>query len=118
LTQEFSINKLPPGLNGSEGLMQMHWGMYAKIKQDWVWLIRQQMLKKHSGPVKIEFTRRSVQMMDLDNVGASFKVVGDALEEEGIIQDDSPKIVQHLIISWEKCRKRKVQGITVRIEDV
>jgi Holliday junction resolvase RusA-like endonuclease len=96
----------------------MHWGRYAKIKQDWVWLIKQQKLKKHIGPVKIEFTRRSVQMMDLDNVGASFKVVGDALEEEGIIQNDSPEIVEHLIINWEKCRKRKDQGITVRIEGV
>lgn len=118
MKQRIFINELPPGLNGSNGLKNMHYQQYSKEKKKWVWLVREQNPKKHSGKVRVNFTRVSTRMMDHDNTGASFKFVGDALEKCGVIVDDSPNYLTELIIGWEKAVSRKEQGVLIEIEDI
>lgn len=116
MEQTFFIPELPPMLNGKGGLQQMHWSKYQKIKKAWVWLIKAQKPKKHSGQVRITFTRHSSMVADPDNVAASFKVVGDALVANRIIEDDSFKFIVEFVVRWQKSA-RKDQGISVKIED-
>jgi Holliday junction resolvase RusA-like endonuclease len=118
MVQEIEIDQLPPSLNGKNGLLNLHWAKYQKIKKDWIWLVAFAKPEKHSGKVCITFTRKSTAPMDFDNIGASFKVVGDALEKNGIIKDDSPRTVTELLLRWEKASKRNEQGILIKIEDV
>lgn len=118
MKQTIIINKLPPGLNGSDGLKNMHYHQYSNKKKRWVWLVKEQNPKKHTGRVRVRFTRVSVRMMDFDNVGASFKFVGDALERCGVIVNDSPEYLTELILGWEKANSQKQQHIKIEIEDV
>lgn len=98
--------------------MQLHYHAYNNLKKDWVWMMKAYNAKKHDGSVKIHYTRVSTAPMDLDNVGASFKVVGDALVGAGVINDDSPDIVTELILNWQKAKNNDNQGIIIEIEDV
>lgn len=118
MKQTLQIYELPPGLNGSNGLMQMHWSKYRKLKERWLWLIKSEKPAVHEGMVEIRFTRYSTAPMDYDNLGASFKPIGDALEDCGIIEDDSPNTINKLILQWKKALSRKEQGVTIEIEDV
>ena len=118
MKQVITIQALPPGLNGSHGLKNMHHHVYSKQKKAWVWFVRAQNPKKHSGKVRVRFTRVSTRMMDMDNIGASFKFVGDALEKCSVIVDDSPKILTELSLGWEKAKSQKQQYVRIEIEDV
>ena len=118
MKQEIIINELPPGLNGSNGLKNMHYHKYSQEKKRWVWLIRSVNPQKHKGKVRVRFTRVSTRMMDFDNIGASFKFVGDALERNKVIKDDSPKILTELSLHWEKAGSQKKQYVKIEIEDV
>lgn len=118
MKQTIEIRKLPPGLNGSGGLMQLHYHAYNNLKKDWVWMMKAYGAKKHSGSVIIRYTRVSTAPMDLDNVGASFKVVGDSLVGAKIVTDDSPDILTELILNWKKAKNKDSQGIIIEIEDV
>lgn len=118
MKQTIFINELPPGLNGSNGLQQLHWAKYNKLKKEWVWLIKAENPDTHNGAVKVNYTRVSTNPMDLDNCAASFKVVGDGLVGCGVIEDDSPDILQELNVKWEKTSTKDNQGVRVVIEDV
>jgi len=118
MKQTIIVNELPPGLNGSNGLKNMHYHQYSKEKKKWVWLVREQNPKKHNGKVCVRFTRVSTRKMDMDNIGASFKFIGDALEKCGAIIDDSPNFLTELIIGWEKANSQKEQHVRIEIEDV
>lgn len=118
MKQTLIIQALPPGLNGSDGLKNMHYHAYSKRKKEWYWLVRSQDFDRHKGRVRIVFTRVSTRMMDMDNIGASFKFIGDALEKCKIIQDDSPKILTELSLRWEKAESQKKQYVKIEIEDV
>ena len=117
MNQIIIIDELPPGLNGSDGLKNMHYHKYSKEKKKWVWLIRSQNPQKHKGQVRVRFTRVSTRMMDFDNIGASFKFVGDALEKNKVIVNDSPEYLIELSLHWEKAESRKDQHIKIEITD-
>jgi Holliday junction resolvase RusA-like endonuclease len=89
-----------------------------KVKDQWQWLIKAEKPDKHDGAVNITYTRVSTQPMDLDNVGGSFKAIGDALVKAGIIEDDSPDIVQSLTVQWQKAESQKQQRSIIEIEDI
>src|SRR5690625_6542198 len=89
MKQTIIIDKLAPMLNGKDGLKRMHWAKYRKVRDAWTWLIRSKKPQKHSGRVKISFIRYSTARPDWDNLYASFKVIGDALQNAGVIRDDS-----------------------------
>lgn len=116
--QTIFIRELPPGLNGSKGLMQLHWRKYQKLKDKWVLLMQSKKPKTHSGRVNIRYTRKSVQMMDFDNLAASFKPVGDALEACGVIEDDSPATINKFEVRWEKADTYRSQGVRIEISNV
>lgn len=82
----------PPGLNGSRGLMRMHWRRRKKLEE------KIQLLIRSAGPppslhgrVRVRYWRSyRAQPMDDDNLAASFKLVGDALVRLGVLEGDSP----------------------------
>ena len=115
MKQTLKIDELPPSLNKWQ---RMHWGKRKKVKEKWIWLIKEQKPKFHSGSVRITFTRVSTRMMDFDNIGGSFKPIGDALTKCGVIEDDNPKVVESLTLFWEKSKKQKDQHVIIEIEDV
>lgn len=90
------LDFLTPGLNGNEGLIRQHFTGAAQMKMRLRLLFRSQIkppFKTFDMPVKITYIRYTSSMMDWDNACASFKHIGDALQEAGILSDDSPKIV-------------------------
>ncbi len=117
-TQRIVVPQLAPGLNGDNGLKRMHWKKYMKVRDRWVWLVRQQNPAKHPGKVTIRYTRKSTAMMDPDNVGASFKVIGDALETLGVIENDSFDIITDFRIGWSRAKNPASQKSIIEITDV
>src|SRR5690554_3772809 len=118
MRQTIVINELPPMLNGDNGLKRMHWATYRKVRDAWTWLIRSKKPQKHSGRVEIAFIRYSTARPDWDNLYASFKVVGDALQAAGVIRGDSMDDIVSLDASWKRASKRKYQRTKIIIEDV
>lgn len=103
------IPRAAPGLNGSEGLKRMHWSTYNDLRDRWSQEVMyayneigEPQLKE---PVEVTY-RRSYwgQPMDYDNMAASFKPVGDALEEH-VITDDSPDTIESLELDQFKVHK-------------
>lgn len=118
MKQIITIPELPPMLNGKDGLKRMHWAKYTDVRDKWVWLIRAENPKKHTGVVNIAFTRFSTRAADPDNVAAGFKVIGDALTSLGVIEDDSFEVIESFTVNWKKVSKLKHQRVEIHIEDV
>ena len=98
-------------------LLRMHWSRRRKLKIDYTWLILQAVGNQSSAlnGAHIKITRRTCGVEpDPDNLTASAKLILDALQQAGVIKDDSPKHVS-LTVLWEKCSKRKDQGTLVEI---
>lgn len=111
---EFSIPMLAPSLNGSKGLMRMHWAAYRKVRDLWttsIITVRYQpfadapMMPQY--PVEeceVEITRYyATQPLDLDNLYAAAKVPLDAMRKAGVLVEDDPSVVTSL-----NCRQFKV----------
>jgi hypothetical protein len=98
------IPRVAPGLNGSKGLKNMHFQAYRKLRDSWAFEIRSLTNAKFKGRVSIDYTRSSVVPMDWDNLSASFKVIGDALVSNNIIEDDNPTIVVEFRPHWRKAK--------------
>jgi len=101
------IPRVASGLNGSGGLKNMHYRNYGKLRDSWQLEIRSLTNAKIKGRVSIDYTRSSVVAMDWDNLCASFKVIGDALVANGIIEDDNPEIVVEFRPHWRKAKNNK-----------
>jgi len=103
----------PPGINR---LLRMHWAVRKKLQNNLVVEIQSAYpCDLIEGPVTVEYTRRSVRLMDWDNAAGSFKLIGDALVKCGILEDDNPKIIKEFKVDQERVRKRDEQGFTVKI---
>jgi hypothetical protein len=98
------IPEVAPMLNGSGGLKNMHYRNYMKLRAKWVDLIRDHTTARILGPVHLTYIRSSVQAPDWDNLCASFKPIGDALVDNGVIQDDNPKIIETFTPVWRKAK--------------
>ncbi len=101
------IPRVAPGLNGSEGLKRMHYRKYMKLRDSWQLEIRSLTNAKIKGRVSIDYTRSSVVAMDIDNLCASFKVIGDGLVANGIIEDDNTEIITEFRPHWRKAKNNK-----------
>jgi hypothetical protein len=101
---KITIDEVAPMLNGSNGLKNMHFRNYMKLRDKWAWLIRSATTAKFKGKVRIEYVRASVSPPDWDNISASFKPIGDALVSNGVIEDDNPTIVTEFVPKWEKAK--------------
>jgi hypothetical protein len=112
--QTLTISELALSLNKWQ---RTHWGKRAKEKEKWIYLIKEQKPKKHAEAVDIVYTRVSTRMIDLDNLGGSFKCIGDALVKCKVIQDDNPLIVRSLTLRWEKAKSIKEQCSIINLTD-
>lgn len=112
------IDDTAPGLNGNKGLMRMHYRTYMKLKEKWVLLIRSVTSAKVKGRVSIVYTRSSVIAPDADNLSASFKPIGDALVANGVIEDDSYKIVESFTAKWIKAKNNADKKTIIEITSV
>lgn len=85
----------PPGLNA---LLRMHWRARKRRQEDLALMLRSRgTLTYFFGPVTIEYFRSYSRVpMDTDNLNGSFKLIGDALVDLGVIEDDKPSIL-HLV---------------------
>lgn len=115
MKQTIIVNETSPGLNEWQ---RMHYRNRMKVKEQWQWLIKAEKPDKHDGAVGITYTRVSTQPMDPDNNAASFKPIADALVKCGVIEDDSPDIVQSLTVQWQKAESQKQQRSIIEISDV
>tara|TARA_R100000149_G_C5786742_1_gene80178 strand:- start:172 stop:531 length:360 start_codon:yes stop_codon:yes gene_type:complete len=103
----------PPGINR---LLRQHWAVRKKQQNK----LAEEIAAKYptdliEGPVCVEYTRRSVRLMDWDNAAGSFKLVGDALVQLGILEDDNPQIIKEFRVDQERVKHRPEQGFTVII---
>ncbi len=110
------LDELPPGLNGPDGLIREHFAARKKRKDRYFFKIRSQTLNRHTGPVKITYTRYCNRFMDWDNASASVKLLMDCLKDAKIIVDDSPKVVVEFSTK-QVLVERKSQRAEIIIED-
>jgi hypothetical protein len=92
------VEGLPSGLNSGKT-------RYARASENKVWARKMAIEiskgKKPAKPlrlVKLRFIRYSTHEMDWDNLVSTFKPLQDALIREGIILDDSPKVIPEMPI--------------------
>jgi len=81
--------------------------MYGRERDRWQLLIRQAIGRNmhcFPGHVAIQYDAYRVQLMDKDNHHGSFKLIGDALKNLGVILDDGPKIVDEDLSHYEQHR--------------
>lgn len=69
-------------------------------------------------PVRVEYVRFSCQRMDWDNLGASFKHVGDALVRLGYLADDGPDVIAEFRPGQVRVRRRPHQGTFLRLTPI
>ena len=110
---EFESDFILPGINR---LLRMHWAVRKKLQAQLVEHIQ----NNHActpieGPVIVDYLRRSVRLMDWDNACGSFKLLGDALVQCGILKDDNPSIIEEFNPDQEKVSKRADQGFRLVI---
>lgn len=108
----FKPPDLPPTLNGDKGLLRIHWSKRGKIKEKFQWLIKDQKFPKIKGQVTVKIINYALQLMDWDNLAGRFKIIGDALVANKMLEDDSPEF----IIDFTMAQVRVHKKVEVRIE--
>jgi hypothetical protein len=105
---------LTPGLNGSEGLMRQHYRHAAELKKRIVWdILAQKNGKTIDEPVRVTYIRHTAYLMDWDNACASFKHIGDALIDAGVIVDDNPNFIAEFKPVQIKCPKAEQKTVII-----
>ena len=110
---------LPPGLNGPQGLMRMHWSQKRKAGEAAYLLVRAALpsTPPPKPPLRLTYVLRYArQPRDLDNLAASLKLPLDALVKARALPDDNPGVVAELVLRQEKVPTVKEQGITITLE--
>lgn len=97
---------MPPTLNGNKGLLRMHWSDRNVIKHNFQWAIKEQDQTIFQGQVEVVLVNYAILLMDWDNLAGRFKIIGDALEENGQIECDSPKTIVSFNMEQHKVSKR------------
>lgn len=109
------LDILPAGLNGSDGLIRQNYHSAKKVKEKYRLLVRSLKIEPIRGKVRIEYIRYSNRMMDWDNAAASFKHIGDALVLEGILDDDSPRVIAEFIPRQVLCKEHYIEIIITKL---
>ena len=112
-----TLDRLLPGLNGSNGLIRQHYRKATAVKDELLeWMKSQRIGTFGKARVAIVCTRHYCGLpMDSDNLAASFKYPMDAVVKAGIIADDGPKCAAPVIYCQKKCPSRKMQKMTIEI---
>lgn len=113
------IPRLAPGLNGSKGLMRMHFSDYKKQKDNWIWWMKKTSPNlKAPMPCRMEFNRYYCkQPMDIDNAYAACKLPLDAMREAGIISDDNPNCVTSIVVLQHKVKAIRDEKTVIFIHE-
>lgn len=83
-----------------------------QIEKVWVRLGRPRIF----GECHIVYVRRTCpHLMDWDNLGASFKMIGDSLVKLGVIEDDSPEYVRSVQFLQRRTSKKADTGTVLVI---
>ena len=111
----------PPGLNGKDGLMRMHWGQVEREKESAILRLSAALGRRRPrfDRCRIRYTRfygAANHEMDWDNFGASFKLLGDALVKTKVLPDDGPRFVRSLDLRQACVRRRKEEGVRIELE--
>lgn len=111
------FSETPPSLNGSGGLRRMHFRQYGKARGEWILRILEAREPYRKLPIIesciVIYTVKSVQWIDKDNLGASFKILGDGLVHTGILQSDDPSVLRLFYPRQIRVEHRKEQGCEV-----
>lgn len=111
----------PPGLNGNEGLLRMHWAGRKRLASKLELMLLaalsagQIQVERPKGKVRVTYVRSyRANAMDEDNLAASLKPVLDALVRIGVLVDDSPERLE--IACLQRKRGDQGQHFQLRIE--
>jgi hypothetical protein len=116
--------ELPPGLNGHDGLLRMHWTARRNLMERWHLLVREaldaanwqpQLLFTPATPCVCLALRIDARSMDWDNFGASLKPVLDGLVKCGVVSDDGPDVIRHLTLYQQKATSGKIHKLQLRL---
>lgn len=109
---------LAPGLNGADGLMRSHWTNQSAEKYRAARLIFDATEGRPAlrEPVLLRYTRAvCAARIDWDNLGASFKFIGDALVAVGLLTDDSTQQIARWETRAKHVRARNLQGTRIQL---
>jgi Holliday junction resolvase RusA-like endonuclease len=119
MTIKLIIEDLAPSLNGSKGLMRMHFHAYRKVKENWILMIRAAAGNDFGEPfeeAEIEIVRHYArQPLDIDNLYAACKVPLDAMRHAGILIEDDPSVVTNIFCHQVKVAKVTEQKTEIKI---
>lgn len=114
-----AVPMLAPGLNGSNGLIRMHFTTYKKVKDKWTRAIRERCNARASTPCSILVERYyATHAMDLDNLYSTVKIPLDALRSSGVIPEDDPSCVEALKVVQIKVAKKVDQHTRITITSI
>jgi hypothetical protein len=103
---------VPPGMNGQNGLLRMHWSERKRIKGKFTWLIHEKQFPKKPNKFRLKIINHYSNVpMDWDNLASRLKIVGDALKFAQRIKDDSPEFITELKLDQRKVKTRKESHI-------
>lgn len=92
------------------------WDRYKKeAEEQLAWEIKKQTREHFDKPVAMTFQRHAVSLLDWDNMGASFKLLGDSLIKAGVIDDDDPKHIAKFYPEQYKVSSYKDEKIIIKI---
>ena len=115
---EITFKGKVPGMNGADGLIRMHWRKRNKLRDQYVWLVKELTKNRHPGPVKLTLTRYSSGVaMDYSNLVSTGKLTVDSLVIAKVIIDDKDSIIQKQEYFQVKCKKDEQKTVIV-IEDI
>jgi hypothetical protein len=105
------------GLNGPLGLIRGDWRARRKLAGELVLVIQCAGARPAlPGPRIIEYCRTyASNPMDLDNLAASFKLLGDALQHLGVIESDRPEILDLRVSQRQRERGRALTRVVIRL---
>lgn len=104
-------------------LLRMHWTERRKIKNDYMtWLAManandDKYKAKWKEKRKIQIISYRKRLLDPDNLVGSFKLLIDAVQETGLIFDDSPEYLILLPSEQEIDRENQRTEITIYLEE-
>ena len=110
---------LPSGLNV---LLRQHWTKRGREKKNVAEHVFAALVGKTgtgwplTGPLRLTYTRLTCRWMDYDNAASSAKHVLDALVNQGVLEDDSPKVIAEFVVKQKKVPHLADQGTLVEID--
>jgi len=121
-----TFTELPPGLNGRNGLIRLHWKDRQALLARWRILVLEAIgtatgtcstpiTFAPTHPCTVEVLRVDRRMMDWDNLGASLKPVLDGLVHAGVLSDDGPAVVTHLTMRQAKPMRGQASCLYVKL---